>query len=302
MSEELIEGVLMKIRIFLILCFLPSLVLAQVTSSVPHREGQEGEPIEVEFSTPYAELVKQGMDALATDSLDKAEACFRSALQAYPIHQANHILYRHLGKIKEKQEKQTEALEFYTSGLNLSPQNLELRLDRAALLYRMGDESRALSDYADVLERQPENIEALQMRAFIYAKKRDYKNARTDYETIIHLDPLNEKAYIGLILLNDRSGRPREAMEQINGLIAVYPRHAVLYAIRGGMEQQRKQYEQALADLSHAIELEPTNADFYVSRATLYLDMRKRKLARQDTQMAVKYGADPREMASLIKR
>ena len=91
-------------------------------------------------------------------------------------------------------------------------------------------------------------------------------------------------------------------MEQINGLIAVYPRHAVLYAIRGGMEQQRKQYEQALADLSHAIELEPTNADFYVSRATLYLDMRKRKLARQDTQMAVKYGADPKEMAAVIKK
>ena len=67
------------------------------------------------------------------------------------------------------------------------------------------------------------------------------------------------------------------------------------------MEQQRKQYEQALRDLSRAIELEPTNADFYVSRATLYLDMKKRKLARQDTQMAIRYGADPKEMASLLK-
>ena len=78
-------------------------------------------------------------------------------------------------------------------------------------------------------------------------------------------------------------------------------RHAVLYAIRGGMEQHRRLYEQALADLTQAIEMEPENADFYVSRATLYLEMKKRKLARHDTQMAIKYGADPIEMASLLK-
>ena len=118
---------------------------------------------------------------------------------------------------------------------------------------------------------------------------------------MLKVDPLHENAYIGLILLNDRDGRPREAMEQINGLIAVYPHHALLYAIRGGMEQRRKQYEQALSDLSRAIEMEPKNADFYVSRATLYLEMRKKKLARLDTQMAVRLGADPKEMASLLK-
>ena len=129
----------------------------------------------------------------------------------------------------------------------------------------------------------------------------DNKKARADYDFIIKMDPLNEKAYIGLVLLNDRDGRPREAMEQINGLILVYPNHATLYAIRGGMEQKRKQYELALADLNRAVEMEPTNADFYVSRATLHLEMRKKKLARQDTQLAVKYGADPKEMASLLK-
>ena len=67
------------------------------------------------------------------------------------------------------------------------------------------------------------------------------------------------------------------------------------------MAQQRKQYETALLDMNKAIELEPRNADFYVCRATLYLDMRKKKLARQDAQMAVRLGADAKEMASMLK-
>ena len=242
----------------------------QAKPSLPSMEEEERES--------YDSLVRQGMDALSADSLLQADSLFRQAMQQEPTHQGNHILFRYLGRIKERQGHNQEALDLYTSGLNLSPKDMELRLDRAALLYRMGNQARAASDYSDVLDLQPENMEALQMRAHIYAGMHDYKRARADYETILTIEPLDEKAYIGLILVNDRSGRPREAMEQINALIAVYPRHAVLYAIRGGMEQH-----------------------FYVSRATLYLEMKKRKLARHDTQMAIKYGADPIEMASLLK-
>ena len=276
------------------LLWLVSMFFAiQAKPSLPSMEEEERES--------YDSLVRQGMDALSADSLLQADSLFRQAMQQEPTHQGNHILFRYLGRIKERQGHNQEALDLYTSGLNLSPKDMELRLDRAALLYRMGNQARAASDYSDVLDLQPENMEALQMRAHIYAGMHDYKRARADYETILTIEPLDEKAYIGLILVNDRSGRPREAMEQINALIAVYTRHAVVYAIRGGMEQHRRLYEQALADLTQAIEMEPENADFYVSRATLYLEMKKRKLARHDTQMAIKYGADPIEMASLLK-
>ena len=251
--------------------------------------------------TTYENLVREAFDALGQDSLARAETLLRQAMQDSPSHKSNYLLFRYLGQIGERQGRDQQALEYYTSGLNLNTQNVELRLDRAALLYRMGNESRALSDYNDVLDIEPENMEALQMRAHIYANQHDNKRARQDYETILRREPLNEQANIGLILLNDNDKRPNEAMEQINSLIAVYPQHAILYAIRGGMEQRRRQYELALRDLTRAIEMEPTNADFYVSRATLHIDMGRKKLARLDTQMAVKYGADPKEMASLLK-
>ena len=285
------------------------LIIVYVVSSLPvmgeglrfHGEEQVEDSVE-EHENPYDALVKQGMDALVIDSMRQAEDCFLQALKQFPHHQSNFLLYRYLGQIREHQNRGQEALEFYTSGLDLNPTNLELRLDRAAWVDRLGNDGRAISDYSDVLDQEPDNIEALNMRAHLYSRIHDYKRARTDYEHIIRLEPLNERAYVGLILVNDRSGRPREAMEQIDALISVYPKHALLYAIRGGMEHRRMEYEQALADLSRAVEMEPTNVDFLVSRATLYLDMRKRKLASADVQAALRLGADPLEMASLLKR
>ena len=250
----------------------------------------------------YDSLVYRGIDAMSNDSLSKAENCFREAMRQEPTNAANVLLFRYLGQIQERQGREQEALESYTAGVNLSPKNLDLRLDRAALLFRMGDDQRALMDYTDALDIQPENIEALGMRAYIYAEQHNYKKARDDYEALLSIDPMNERARIGLILVNDRDSRSVEARRQIDALIEMHPDHAVLYAIRGGIEQRHRQYEMSLADLSRAIELDPKNADYYVSRATLYLEMGKRKLARQDAQEAVRLGADPKEMASMLKK
>ena len=103
----------------------------------------------------YPELVMQGIDAMHEDSLELAEKKFREALSLTPDNKSNYLLFRYLGQIREQQDKDSEALDFYTAALNLSPRNTDVMLDRAALYYRMGNESRALLDYTDVLDLQP---------------------------------------------------------------------------------------------------------------------------------------------------
>lgn len=250
----------------------------------------------------YNDFVRQGIEALGQDSLTKAESCFRDALKDSPSHHGNYLLFRYLGQIQERQGRTEEALTNYTAGLALNPRHTDLMLDRAALYFRLGNEQRALMDYTDALELAPDNKEALQMRAYIYSGMHSYKQARRDYEALLELEPQNLTAWMGLILVNDRDGRQYEAMQQADGLIRLYPHHAALYAIRGGMEQKRKQYERAVADLTRAIELDPKNPDYYVSRATLYIEMNRKKQARTDVQAAVRLGADPREMAGLLKK
>ena len=128
----------------------------------------------------------------------------------------------------------------------------------------------------------------------------NYKGARADYEHLLRLQPTREEALLGLALLNEEDNRPREAMEQVNNIIQLYPNHATNYVVRGGMEQERKQYEAAIYDFDKAIQLEPENPEHYLSRANCYLAMKRRKLARRDIEHARSLGADTKVVAQLM--
>ena len=133
-------------------------------------------------------------------------------------------------------------------------------------------------------------------RAYIYAQQRLYRQGREDYEHLLRLEPEHEQARLGLALLNDKDRRPREAMEQMNLLVQMFPTHANLYAVRAGMEADRKLYEMAQADYAHAIELEPENPNFYLLRGNFYQKQKRKKKAKADFQKALTYGADPRDV------
>ena len=58
----------------------------------------------------------------------------------------------------------------------------------------------------------------------------------------------------------------------------------------------------AKKDIDMAFELEPNSPDCYLTRASLYLAMKKKRLARQDGQTAISLGASPEHVAPLLER
>lgn len=248
----------------------------------------------------YKDYVQKAFDAMAADSLDLAENLFCEAMRLEPAQRSNAMLYYYIGQIQERRGQTDLAMESYAMGLNIAPHLIPLRMGRAALYMHLGRPEKALVDYSDILDWKPDYVEALFMRAYIYAGQKLYKKAREDYEALLKIDPQHEEAQIGLILVNDKDNRPREAMEQVNALITASPDHAILYAVRAGMEHGRKLYELAEMDFAKAIALEPGNADYYISRAMLYTDTGDKKKARADLEQALKLGADEQTVASML--
>ncbi len=275
------------------------LVILMLCTSIPcYMHGQDMAANDSAFNA----TVRQAIDLLHVDSMEAARIQFQNALRLHPNEKQSTLIYRYIAQIEEQQGEAQQALDTYAKAINEMPRNEQLLLDRAALLYRMGQNARAANDYSSALDINPNSQEALFMRAHIRYEIRDYSGARRDYEALIRLAPDRLDARCGLALTNDLSGRAVEAMRQMDALVELHPREAMLYALRGGMRQRRRQYEQALADLSYAIELSPQTADYYVSRATLYLEMGNRKEAREDTRIATALGADALEMAGLLKK
>lgn len=249
----------------------------------------------------YRWHVQHAMELLEVDSLSQARDHLAEALRLVPSAPGNTLIYRYIAQIQERQGDGPLALQTLATAISREPANEQLFLDRAALNFRLGRDEHAIQDYSAVLGLDEQNTEALFLRAYLYKEKRDYRSARTDYENLLRIEPGNMQAMVGLAMTNEADRRPVEAMEQMDVIVQLFPREPLPHAIRGGMHQQRKQWEQALADLNQAIELDPTNPDYYVSRATLYLAINKRALALQDARKAQSLGADPREVAGMFK-
>ena len=247
----------------------------------------------------YKEYVRKALEAMSTDSLTEAEALFREAMKAEPAQRSNAMIYYQIGQMQEYRGKYDKALENYTLGLNIAPHVLPLRMARAGLYLQLGNKEKALADYSEVLYWKADVQEALFMRAYIYTDQRLYKKARADYQALLQINPAHEEGRIGLVLLNEKDNRPREAMEQINAMISAAPDHAVLYAVRAGLEQTRKLYEAAEADFTKAISLDPGNIDYLLNRAALYIETKRSKEARADLDKAMELGANPDDVASM---
>ncbi|MCM1108086.1 MAG: tetratricopeptide repeat protein [Clostridium sp.] len=248
----------------------------------------------------YRDCVRQAMDALAKDSLDRAETLLRQAMRIEPSQRSNALLFNHIGRIQERRGEYKDALESYTLGLNLSPHTLGLLLNRAALYMRLNRLERALADYSAVLDLNADHQEALLNRAYIYDRQRLYRQSRADYERLLKKSPSHDRALLGLAIVNDKDGRPQEAMEIMERYVQLFPSRAEGYAVKGGMELARKQYELALFDLNKAVELDDTNPEMYISRAAYHEAVNAKGAARADLETALRLGADPSEIASLL--
>ncbi len=248
----------------------------------------------------YPQCVRKALDYLAVDSMEQAKAQFKAALRLEPNTKANTVVYRYLGRIYEMERANQTALDSYTKGLRIEPKDTALLFSRASLFLRVGNEDRAAEDYSTILSLHPDCEDALLFRAYAYSLRRKFPAARRDYEAILQGDPLHENARLGLVVLNNKDRRPREAMEGINLLIEHYPTHSSLYLVRAGLEEERKQYETARHDYDQAVRLAPEDAEPLMARARFLLKLGERKEAIADLKRALDLGAHPDEVATLM--
>lgn len=195
-----------------------------------------------------------------------------------------------------------DSLSIASEKLSFHPDSLELRMKKAAWNIQLEQWQYARDEYDYVLMRDQHNIAALFYRAFVNEQQKRYKFARLDYEHLLSIVPGNFEACLGLALLNQKDSRYTEALNQINMLVAQHPDSAIAYAARGGIEMERKMYEPAEYDYSKAIELDPSNVNYRLSRADVRLIIGRKKEAREDLDEMVRCGVSRANLAEWYRK
>ena len=168
-----------------------------------------------------------------------------------------------------------DSLTVLNRMIEQQPRSTDLRLRKAAVNIELEQWEYAVEEYGRVLAIDDSNPAALYFRAYANVHLRQYTLARADYEKLLTLLPLHMEARLGLASVYERMARWRNATDEYNLLVEMFPDSAVCYAARAAFEMSRNQYELALFDWEEAVRRSPDNTAYRVSLAEV-----RRKLKR----------------------
>lgn len=184
----------------------------------------------------------------------------------------------------------SDSLEILKKYIASNPNDIDLRLRKAAVNIELSQWEYAVEEYGRVLKMQPDNLAALYFRAYANMNLRQYAFSRDDYKSILLKLPKHFEARLGLAYVLERMGRDRDASDELNRLVEFHPDSASAYAARAAFEVKRKSWDVALYDWNKACELKPTQVDYAVSKVDVLLQMKKRREAHKMLNELVERG------------
>ena len=190
------------------------------------------------------------------------------------------------------------AIESVQGVLELDPANAaaneslgQVYYDRGIAYNDAADIDQAIVAFDESLRLDPKQISALTGRAAAQQFKGNLKGALVDYDSAIAY------AIQNLQQLENRRESRSDTRELQAEITAQSTQLAQLYLNRGRVHELEGQRQQAMADYSKAIDLQPKYDDAYLARGELYRQENKRAEALADLRMALRYADDDRSRA-----
>jgi tetratricopeptide (TPR) repeat protein len=156
----------------------------------------------------------------------------------------------------------------------------------------MGEKAAAQAD-AELAKKTPPTLARDHtLRGWAAFDAHQNPEAVQAFEAALHLDPTDYWSLMGLGYGALRLARTPEEVAGVSriftGCILKRPDHSQAYLCRGFTYSELGRYQEALADYSKAIELDPKSAEAWYNRGNIYGRMRQRDRAIADYSKAIK--------------
>ncbi len=216
-----------------------------------------------------------------------AEQFYNKAANLQP-HYA--LAYFGKGNALKAQRRYEEAREAYKTALDSGGPRAEICNNLANAYKEEGRYDEAIVYYSKAIEVKPDLVEAYNNRATLYNATRQYDLALSDFSYAIQLNPQFALLYYNRGNLFASFEKWTEAIEsytraiELEGTPEAYLNRGLIYRTQG-------QCENAIADFTHILNLEPRRADVYLQRAICYEILGNNSSASEDVLKAQQLGA-----------
>lgn len=211
-------------------------------------------------------------------------------------------LYATEAKINDSLGRTQDAIDALSEGIVHFPGSKKLYKTRASLNLALGKTDETMKDYNKLLEIDPRDSLCRILRGQLHESTGENEAALEDYELAARPDrkegkiPKRPVALKFRAILLDKLGRHQEAVADLTAALELDRQDDEVRRLRAVQYIALKKFDLALADLNRAIENGPEFAQqAYLDRATVYELTGKTDLAQQDRQSASRLKKKPAE-------
>ena len=234
---------------------------------------------------------------------ESAIADYNAALLNYSGYYNNNEekggVYHWLGFIKQKLSRYGDAISDYNSALSYNSKEGEtVYWNRGTCYYNLGKYKDADEDYKKAIDRTSDNKDLSSLyieRGKCQAKLGIYETAYSLFTRAIGYNSKNYLAYWERAYYKNLKDKNEEALSDYSKAIEIALETKLnnnddlvsLYRNKALVHQDLKQYENALAAINKAIEVNPNMAKAYRTRAVIYEGMKKYDKAKADYENTI---------------
>ncbi|MBF0381382.1 MAG: tetratricopeptide repeat protein [Magnetococcales bacterium] len=205
---------------------------------------------------PEAQLRLANIEA-ASNRIQKAVKRIEKLVKQHP----KKIIYlKALSLIQLQAEDYTATIETTTKGLNIDPEQSELRFNRAMAYDKLNMWPKAEKDLRVYIENNPKDAHALNYLGYTWAEKNIYLNeAHTLLKRAISLAPEDGFVTDSLGWVLYRLKNYKESLQRMQKAILLEPKDPTIHEHLGDVLKALGKKQEALKVWEKALELDPNN-------------------------------------------
>jgi tetratricopeptide (TPR) repeat protein len=150
----------------------------------------------------------------------------------------------------------TNAIKYYSQGLELEPRSRPAYEHRADCYYELHQYELAIADYSKAIEltRKPDLLLgiAYNNRGYAYKELGKYDSAIADFTSAIRTDPKCANFYLGRAITYSERGDYAHAIADYDKVIELSPRYTLAYLKRGKVYESQGMLDKAKSDYAYA--------------------------------------------------
>jgi len=236
-----------------------------------------------------ASHLELGIAHLQAGRTGDAEACFRQVLEKLPTHSdALHLL----GFVAIATQRDAAGVELIRQAIRHNRSNPDYHAHLGAGYSNLGQLQEAIESYTSALNLKSNLPAVLYSRANVLVRLNRLEEALADYERAFSLKPDYVDAVNAAGMILHKLGRHAEAETKFLHALRLHPQHLLTLILRGALMRDLKRFDEAVSSLDAAIALKGDVPEALHERGLVLMALGKFAEAIADFERAVSLKPD----------